>query len=382
MDTRLGSDVLGKNARKRLRRKQEEQRRKSVHEGLEAAASEETVKQDAETATKQSREKSRPDHVPKKQQPLERRRETRQRQRQIQAQPRTVAANEADDLESCKTTTQQSKVLGELFDPSSNLVEKASKAEQRSVREATRKPKENVKKTGKEPEKVRKTVAEKTASRPSRARPYQTEPPEPWQAQKRALQTKFPEGWSPRKKLSPDALEGIRALHRQFPDTYTTATLARHFQVSPEAIRRILKSSWQASPEEEEDRQLRWFGRGKQVWSRWAELGRKPPKRWQAEGIRRDPMSWPGGRKRLMERQQLQTRQSRQAFQSQLSAEGTRDHNIERTGKSGDSLVAAQHPTPKSVDVEVSSSPLRARTPSRGRQIRLQAAGLRPKTTV
>lgn len=120
-----------------------------------------------------------------------------------------------------------------------------------------------------------------------------------WKVQKQALQDKFPEGWQPRKRLSPDALEGIRALHRQFPDVYTTPALAKHFMVSAEAVRRILKSRWQPQPEEEEDRQDRWFKRGKQVWTRWAALGRKPPKRWQAEGIRRDA-SWAGRRQRQL----------------------------------------------------------------------------------
>ncbi len=106
--------------------------------------------------------------------------------------------------------------------------------------------------------------------------------------QKRAQQDKFPEGWSPRKRLSPDALDGIRALHRQFPAAYTTADLAGRFGVSPEAIRRILRGRWRPSPAEEEDRQLRWFNRGRAVWSRWAELGRKPPTRWRREGIRRN----------------------------------------------------------------------------------------------
>ena len=108
---------------------------------------------------------------------------------------------------------------------------------------------------------------------------------EPWQLQKQALKEKFPDGWKPRKKLSPDALDGIRALHQQFPDVYTTEVLARRFEVSAEAVRRILKSKWQPSPEEEEDRQERWFSRGKQIWSRWAELGKKPPSRWRREDI-------------------------------------------------------------------------------------------------
>ncbi|KAI0096576.1 hypothetical protein F4814DRAFT_453828 [Daldinia grandis] len=113
----------------------------------------------------------------------------------------------------------------------------------------------------------------------------------PWQIQKQVLKEKFPEGWQPRKRLSPDALEGIRALHGQFPEDYTTEVLADKFMVSPEAIRRILRTKWTPTPEEEIDRQHRWFNRGKNIWSQMAALGKKPPRRWRREGIVRDP-SW------------------------------------------------------------------------------------------
>jgi len=134
-----------------------------------------------------------------------------------------------------------------------------------------------------------------TGESTSNAQPPQKK--EEWQVQKEALREKFPEGWNPRKKLSPDALEGIRALHAQYPDMFTTQELAKRFEVSPEAIRRILRSKWKPSAGEEEERQQRWFSRGKLVWSRWAELGKKPPRRWRREGIVRDP-SWhrPRGR--------------------------------------------------------------------------------------
>ncbi|KAK5629461.1 hypothetical protein RRF57_005176 [Xylaria bambusicola] len=116
-----------------------------------------------------------------------------------------------------------------------------------------------------------------------------TRPREEWQIQKQALKEKFPEGWRPRKRLSPDALEGIRALHAQFPEQYTTQVLAKNFEVSPEAIRRILKSKWTPNAEEETDRQERWFNRGKQIWSQMAELGTKPPRKWRREGVVRKP---------------------------------------------------------------------------------------------
>ncbi|KAK8107805.1 respiration factor 2 [Apiospora kogelbergensis] len=112
---------------------------------------------------------------------------------------------------------------------------------------------------------------------------------EAWRVQKEALKEKFPEGWAPRKRLSPDALDGIKALHSQFPQQYTNPVLAAKFQVSPEVIRRILRAKWTPAPEEEENRQERWFNRGKTIWTQMAELGKKPPKKWREEGITRDP---------------------------------------------------------------------------------------------
>ena len=110
-----------------------------------------------------------------------------------------------------------------------------------------------------------------------------------WRIYKEKLQEKFPHRWMPRKRLSPDALVGIRALNAQFPDVYNSATLSQKFEVSPEHIRRILKSKWQPSVEEEQDRQERWHRRGQSVWERKAALGIKPPKKWREEGINRDP---------------------------------------------------------------------------------------------
>jgi hypothetical protein len=115
---------------------------------------------------------------------------------------------------------------------------------------------------------------------------------EPWQIHKAAMKEKFPEGWNPLKRLSPDAMTGIRALHQQMPEMYTTRVLADHFKVSPEAIRRILKSKWQPSADTQVDREMRWFRRGERVWSRYAELGVKPPRKWRDEGIGRGKPEW------------------------------------------------------------------------------------------
>jgi hypothetical protein len=120
-----------------------------------------------------------------------------------------------------------------------------------------------------------------------------TPPPRlPWQSQKAALKEKFQEGWAPRKRLSPDALAGIRAINAQFPEQYTVPVLAAKFEVSPEAIRRILKSNWRPDEEEEDDRKRRWYKRGQQVWTRYAELGLKPPRKWRDEGIGKREKGW------------------------------------------------------------------------------------------
>lgn len=100
--------------------------------------------------------------------------------------------------------------------------------------------------------------------------------PESWQVQKAALKEKFAGGWNPPKKLSPDALDGIRHLHAKAPEQFTTAVLAEEFEMSPEAIRRILKSKWRPSEDEMESRRKRWENRHDRIWSRMAELGLRP----------------------------------------------------------------------------------------------------------
>lgn len=102
-----------------------------------------------------------------------------------------------------------------------------------------------------------------------------------WAVQKEALQKKFPEGWRPHKRLSPDALSAIRALNQQFPDMFTTQVLSRRFEMSPEAIRRMLRTNWEPSADEDEDRQRRWYRRGVAIWEKYEALGIKPPKKWR-----------------------------------------------------------------------------------------------------
>jgi len=70
---------------------------------------------------------------------------------------------------------------------------------------------------------------------------------------------------------------------------YTTAVLAEHFKVSPENIRRILKSKWQPSEEQAERRRQGWEKRGEKKWTEMATLGIRPPKRWREKGAGRAP---------------------------------------------------------------------------------------------
>jgi len=117
-------------------------------------------------------------------------------------------------------------------------------------------------------------------------RPQLSQKRDPWQSQKAALESKFGEtGWQPRKRLSPDTLEGIRALHASDQAAYSTETLSEHFKVAPEAIRRILKSKWRPSEGEAEDRAARWERRGVKKWQEMAEIGMRPPVKWRAMGV-------------------------------------------------------------------------------------------------
>lgn len=115
---------------------------------------------------------------------------------------------------------------------------------------------------------------------------------ERWMIEKEAAKRKYPDGYKPMKRLSPDAIVGIRALHAQQPDYYTVPMLSKEFEVTPEAIIRILRSKWRPSPEEETDRQRRWHRRGQAVWQRWADMGTKPPKQWRELGIGNGKPEW------------------------------------------------------------------------------------------
>jgi hypothetical protein len=67
---------------------------------------------------------------------------------------------------------------------------------------------------------------------------------------RKSIQKDFPVGWSPPRKLSHEAMDGLRQLHRFDPETFSTPVLAEKFRISPEAVRRILKSKWDPTREQ------------------------------------------------------------------------------------------------------------------------------------
>lgn len=88
------------------------------------------------------------------------------------------------------------------------------------------------------------------------ANPGPNDPPA-WLKHRAALKDKFPDGWAPPKRLSREAIELLRILHKSSPTTYTTPVLAERFKTSPEAVRRILKSAFELPLEEQERREAK-----------------------------------------------------------------------------------------------------------------------------
>ncbi|KAL4937086.1 required for respiratory growth protein 9, mitochondrial [Aspergillus oleicola] len=140
----------------------------------------------------------------------------------------------------------------------------------------TRRAKPESKKHSKKSSSDRDAIAKKPTSKNQTDEPPKPKKREQWEIQKDALKKKFPAGWAPAKKLSPDAIEGIRHLHSADPDKFNTAVLAQEFKISPESIRRILKSKWRPSATEAEKRRERWENRHERIWGHMAELGLRP----------------------------------------------------------------------------------------------------------
>ncbi|KAF3284932.1 Required for respiratory growth protein 9 mitochondrial [Orbilia oligospora] len=80
------------------------------------------------------------------------------------------------------------------------------------------------------------------------------------------------EKWNPFGRLSPAAVATLKQLKQENPGM-TVEEYAPIFKISPDALRRILKSKWMPTPEQETDRNERWKRRGKAVWQEWEEKG-------------------------------------------------------------------------------------------------------------
>ncbi|GAA5851739.1 hypothetical protein JCM9279_004390 [Rhodotorula babjevae] len=78
-----------------------------------------------------------------------------------------------------------------------------------------------------------------------------------WRKHQTAMRTKFPAGWSPPKRLSREAMDLVRTLARSDPHQYSVARLAERFKVSPEGIRRILKSNFELPADERVKREAK-----------------------------------------------------------------------------------------------------------------------------
>jgi len=86
-----------------------------------------------------------------------------------------------------------------------------------------------------------------------------------WKRQKFALLEKFKgDQWNPTKRISREQMDSVKMLKKAMPDM-TNTQLAEQFKISPEAVRRILKSKWTPSIEEEEKLFERWKKRGEKV---------------------------------------------------------------------------------------------------------------------
>ncbi|KAK6528294.1 Required for respiratory growth protein 9 mitochondrial [Arthrobotrys megalospora] len=101
---------------------------------------------------------------------------------------------------------------------------------------------------------------------------YDKDTPE-WKIHKDAVMSKLRnKTWNPFSRLSPAAVATLKQLKQENPGM-TVEEYAPIFKISPDALRRILKSKWTPTPEQEADRIERWKRRGKNVWQEWEEKG-------------------------------------------------------------------------------------------------------------
>ncbi|GLB42332.1 putative neugrin [Lyophyllum shimeji] len=102
-------------------------------------------------------------------------------------------------------------------------------------------------------------------------RPPAKPTPSEYKAHRAVMKKDFPHGWAPPRKLSREAMEGVRQMHRLDPEKFTTPVLAEKFKISPEAVRRILKSKWEPPRE----KRLKLAERERQERAAYFELNRE-----------------------------------------------------------------------------------------------------------
>ncbi|SGY44443.1 BQ5605_C001g00158 [Microbotryum silenes-dioicae] len=85
----------------------------------------------------------------------------------------------------------------------------------------------------------------------------ETGPKDPplWLKHRQAMRERYPLGWAPPKRISREAMDLVRTMHASDPIRYSTRVLSDHFKISPEAVRRILKSRFSLDVEERERRE-------------------------------------------------------------------------------------------------------------------------------
>lgn len=86
-----------------------------------------------------------------------------------------------------------------------------------------------------------------------------------WKSRNETIKKKIKgERWNPSKKLSQTSMDNVRLLKEQMPHL-TSSDLAKHFEISPDAIRRILKNKFKRTEEDSKRIQERWERRGKMI---------------------------------------------------------------------------------------------------------------------
>ncbi|KAG9291714.1 hypothetical protein G9A89_011999 [Geosiphon pyriformis] len=83
------------------------------------------------------------------------------------------------------------------------------------------------------------------------------------------------QGWNPKKKVPREDMEKIRWLHREIPKDFTVPKLAETYQISEQAIKRILRSNFQPDAKYIERQKMKKAKKVTQALSRYKENRRK-----------------------------------------------------------------------------------------------------------